>query len=65
MTSFVFESHSTLSANTGRDKSKFQSAGNVILQKTSGCGKLFSKAVRNEFLKDIKFRTRYYPLLFQ
>jgi hypothetical protein len=58
------ESSMNVNANTGGNGTKFKSAGLVITQKVSGRAKLFSRAVRNEFLKDIKFRTRYYPLLF-
>jgi hypothetical protein len=61
----ILQSSSPMNANTGRTPSKFKSAGSVILAKTSGRAKLFSRAVRNEFLKDIKFRTKYYPLLFK
>ena len=48
-----------------RGKRKFKSAGFLLTSKTKARANLFSRAVRKGFLNDIKFRTRYYPLIFK
>ena len=55
---------SNTKANTWTGGGKFKSAGLTLQNKVSGRAKMFTQAIRKEFIKDIKFRTKNYPLLF-
>ena len=62
----IFESN--LKGNAwigGKGEKKFRSAGNVLKSKVAGRMKMYSRAIRKQFIHDIKFRTKNYPLLFQ
>jgi len=61
----IFESNAKGNSWIGGKGKKFKSAGYVLQSKVAGRSKMFAQAIRKEFLNDIKFRTKNYPLLFQ
>ena len=64
MYSLIFESNIKGSSWTGKKPSKFKSAKYVLTNKVAGRTKMYSRAINKQFLKEIKFRTKNYPLLF-